>query len=423
MGILGTSDYVECSASDLIGQYVGQTGPKTQNKLTEALGRVLFVDEAYRFCDGAFGKEAVNELVDCLTKPAFMGKIVVILAGYTHQIDELLQINPGLSSRFPEEVVFENMAPEKCLELLQREIKKQEIDIAPPMDCTSPAEHQQMLGIFTELSKLPSWGNGRDVINIAKSICSDAFAGNTSSGLTVSVSDIMQHLEKTFKSLSARNDPRKDSLSPDHFFKYDPLATLTRDPPKAPTHATATVTKTKTAEPTPVEEGAPQDEQNPKEARGSAPQRDPGVSDQTWQRLQNSIAEERALKQADEMFIAAQQHELQARKDAEEAVLQEIARLTEEKRLADEKRYKEIEEELREEKRRIEETLRARREAEEKLRKAREEAERKKREELAVQKKIRDMGVCPVGFRWVKTGGGYQCTGGSHFLSDSQLGI
>ncbi len=106
MGILGSSDYVECSASDLIGQYVGQTGPKTQAKLTEGLGRVLFIDEAYRFCDGHFGKEAINEPSIVWTKPKYMEKIVVILAGYTHQIDELLRINPGLSSRFHEEVVF-----------------------------------------------------------------------------------------------------------------------------------------------------------------------------------------------------------------------------------------------------------------------------------------------------------------------------
>lgn len=148
MGILGSSDYVECSASDLIGQYIGHTGPKTQGKLTEALGRVLFIYEAYRFCDSQFGREAVNELVDCLTKPKYMGKIVVILAGYTHQIDDLLRINPGFSSRFPEEVVFENMDPEKCLELLDHEIKKQEIDITPPTNCISPDKRQQMLDIF-----------------------------------------------------------------------------------------------------------------------------------------------------------------------------------------------------------------------------------------------------------------------------------
>lgn len=57
MGILATNEYVDCSASDLIGEFVGHTGPKTQAKLTEARGRVLFVDEAYRFCDGDSGKK------------------------------------------------------------------------------------------------------------------------------------------------------------------------------------------------------------------------------------------------------------------------------------------------------------------------------------------------------------------------------
>lgn len=54
---------VECSATDLIGQYVGQTGPKTIKQLERGLGKVLFVDEAYRLSGGLFAQEAVNELV------------------------------------------------------------------------------------------------------------------------------------------------------------------------------------------------------------------------------------------------------------------------------------------------------------------------------------------------------------------------
>lgn len=243
MGILGSRDYVECSASDLIGQYVGQTGPKTQAKLTEGLGRVLFIDEAYRFGDGHFGKEAINELVDCLTKPKYMGKVVVILAGYTHQIDELLRINPGLSSRFHEEVVFENLDPEKCLELLGREIKKQEIEITPAMNCLSPDERQQMLDVFAELSKFQSWGNGRDVKNIAKDVCSDAFAGNSSSGLTVGVADVLRHLNEMLKSQEARNAIGKGSASPGDLFKSGGLPIRTQSPPGGPTNATSIISR------------------------------------------------------------------------------------------------------------------------------------------------------------------------------------
>ncbi|KAF2178659.1 P-loop containing nucleoside triphosphate hydrolase protein [Zopfia rhizophila CBS 207.26] len=423
MGILGTSDYVDCSASDLIGQYVGHTGPKTKGKLTEALGRVLFVDEAYRFCDGGFGKEAVNELVDSLTKPKFMGKVVVVLAGYTEDMDELLRINPGLSSRFPEEVVFENMAPEKCLELLEKEIKKEEIDITPSIDNTARNEYQQMLDIFTELSKLPSWGNGRDVKNIAKSICSEALASTTSSGLTVNPADIIRNLDKILKSQKARNRDRKNSLNPGHGFQSFPLPTLTQDPPKAPINKTSAVKRTKTADPIPMVEEEPPIELNPEDFASSSMQRDPGVSGQVWQQLQKNIAAEKALKDAEQAFIAAQQREHQAQKEAEEARLEEIRKLEEEERLAENNRRKEIEEELRQEKQRIEAARQAMREAEEKLKKAQEEAERKRKQEEAIQKKIRDMGICPAGYRWFKGGGGYRCGGGSHFMSNTQLGI
>jgi hypothetical protein len=69
MGFLATAEVVMCSAIDLVGQYVGQTGPKTKKLLEKALGKVLFIDEAYRLAEGHFAKEAMDELVDCLTKP------------------------------------------------------------------------------------------------------------------------------------------------------------------------------------------------------------------------------------------------------------------------------------------------------------------------------------------------------------------
>ena len=87
--------------------------------LTEARGRVLFSDDAYQFRDRGSGKKAVNELVDSMIKSNFAGNLIVILAAYTHDIDNLLQIKPGLSSRFPEEAVFSTMVPEECLMLLE----------------------------------------------------------------------------------------------------------------------------------------------------------------------------------------------------------------------------------------------------------------------------------------------------------------
>lgn len=56
MGILGAPEVLECSSSDLVAQYVGQTGPKTERLLEKGSGRVLFIDEAYRLADGTFGR-------------------------------------------------------------------------------------------------------------------------------------------------------------------------------------------------------------------------------------------------------------------------------------------------------------------------------------------------------------------------------
>ena len=129
MGFLSAVEVIECSASDLVGQYVGQTGPKTRAQLDKALGKVLFVDEAYRLSEGNFATEAINELVDLLTKQTYKGKIFVILAGYAEEINHLISVNPGLSSRFPEEITFENIDPKSCLQLLESTVRRQQIEM------------------------------------------------------------------------------------------------------------------------------------------------------------------------------------------------------------------------------------------------------------------------------------------------------
>lgn len=63
MGFLSTEECIELSATDLIGQYVGHTAPKTKTQLEQAVGKVLVVDEAHRLADGQFATEAINELI------------------------------------------------------------------------------------------------------------------------------------------------------------------------------------------------------------------------------------------------------------------------------------------------------------------------------------------------------------------------
>ena len=99
-GILKRGHLIVTSRADFVASYVGQTAAKTKKKIKEALGGVLFIDEAYSLLGqaGDFGKEAIDTLVDEMTK--YNENLVVILAGYPNEMEALLNSNPGLHSRF-----------------------------------------------------------------------------------------------------------------------------------------------------------------------------------------------------------------------------------------------------------------------------------------------------------------------------------
>jgi hypothetical protein len=175
--MLSEPTVIECSASDLVAQYCGQTGPKTVRALERGLGKVLFIDEAYRLASGkedGFQAEAISEIVDCLTKPKFFGKIIVILAGYEGEMNHLLSINPGLASRFPEEVHFPCMMPEHALQMLKIKLKAAEI-VIPVLNQPKSMDYKNLIRLMGLLADTPSWGNGRDVETLAKTLCRDVF--------------------------------------------------------------------------------------------------------------------------------------------------------------------------------------------------------------------------------------------------------
>lgn len=167
MGLLATNEVYDCSATDLIGEFKGHTGPKTQKIFQLALGKVLFIDEAYRLNDEDFGKEALIEMLNILTKEAYKNKLVVVLAGYNDDINKLLQVNPGLGSRFPEVIQFENLKPKQCVELFVKRLEDQKLDAT----AVKASRVSDRLGdSFERLSALPDWGNARDIDILAKSV-------------------------------------------------------------------------------------------------------------------------------------------------------------------------------------------------------------------------------------------------------------
>ncbi|KAI1398646.1 ATPases of the AAA+ class [Hypoxylon fuscum] len=170
LGFLATTEVVECSASDLVGRYLGETGPKTRRVFEKALGKVLFIDEAYQLnskLHGSYTSEAVGEMVNILTQEKFHNKLVVILAGYRAEMDELLATNPGLHTRFPEKIDFQNLSSSQCCDLLFQLVK----DISDP-GLFTPKYRKSWEDYFDSLTDLPFWGNGRDIQNIARRIIS-----------------------------------------------------------------------------------------------------------------------------------------------------------------------------------------------------------------------------------------------------------
>ncbi|MFC4798920.1 AAA family ATPase [Neobacillus sp. GCM10023253] len=118
-GFLKRGHLIVTSRADFVAGYVGQTAGKTKKKIREALGGVLFIDEAYALLGstaGDFGKEVIDTLVDEMTK--HNDNLVVILAGYPVEMNELLESNPGLRSRFKKFFFFPNYSPEELLKII-----------------------------------------------------------------------------------------------------------------------------------------------------------------------------------------------------------------------------------------------------------------------------------------------------------------
>jgi len=131
VSILPKGHLVEVSRVDLVGQHVGETAPKTKNVVDQAVGGVLFVDEAYTLVsDGkdAFGKEALESVMKCMED--MREELVVILAGYPEDMQKLLLANPGLKSRFPVTVHFPDYSGAELLEIAQGMLGKMQMSLS-----------------------------------------------------------------------------------------------------------------------------------------------------------------------------------------------------------------------------------------------------------------------------------------------------
>ena len=113
LGILEKGQLVEVDRSEIVAGYVGQTALKTKEKIDEAMGGILFIDEAYTLAKGEndFGQEAIDTLLKAMED--HRDEFIVIVAGYDGPMESFLQSNPGLKSRFNEYIHFDDYSKEE----------------------------------------------------------------------------------------------------------------------------------------------------------------------------------------------------------------------------------------------------------------------------------------------------------------------
>jgi hypothetical protein len=162
LGVLRKGQLIEVDRSGLVRGYVGQTATRVQEVVEEALGGILFIDEAYTLTvnkgEGDFGQEAVDTLLKAMED--HRSDLIVIVAGYTDLMDAFLESNPGLRSRFSNFVHFEDYTAEELMEILKRNLTEQDYWLSPD------AEIRAMEMLRERVAHKPeNFANARDVRN------------------------------------------------------------------------------------------------------------------------------------------------------------------------------------------------------------------------------------------------------------------
>lgn len=166
LGILSKGQLVEVDRSGLVAGYTGQTAIKVREVVQQALGGVLFIDEAYALTSegtDSFGREAVDTLLKCMED--HRKNLIVIAAGYPEPMEQFLDSNPGLRSRFNRFIHFEDYTPAELLEIFESICKKGGYKL-------SPKSKMYAEGYLRELSAAQKqhFANGRAVRNFYESV-------------------------------------------------------------------------------------------------------------------------------------------------------------------------------------------------------------------------------------------------------------
>ena len=158
LGVLKRGHLLETQRSDFVGQYIGQTAPRTLEVCNKALDGILFIDEAYSLVkdnvSGDFGGEAIDTLLKFMED--HRDRLIVIVAGYPDKMRRFIEANEGLASRFSKTVNFPAYTAADLCEILSRMAKSQGFSL--------PQGFETKVTVWIEANKTaPGWGNARSV--------------------------------------------------------------------------------------------------------------------------------------------------------------------------------------------------------------------------------------------------------------------
>jgi len=167
LGLLEKDEIVEVDRADLVAEFIGQTAAKTKKKIDEAMGGVLFIDEAYTLVKKGSEKDFGQEAIDTLLKAMedHRDRIMVIVAGYTEEMHQFINSNPGLKSRFKKVLHFEDYNAEQLCKIFYKLTQSDEYAVDD--------DANEILSRYFEKvyrTRGPRFGNGRDVRNFYQDV-------------------------------------------------------------------------------------------------------------------------------------------------------------------------------------------------------------------------------------------------------------
>ncbi|HDX9580419.1 stage V sporulation protein K [Bacillus cytotoxicus] len=165
MNVLSKGHLVEAERADLVGEYIGHTAQKTRDLIRKSMGGILFIDEAYSLARGGekdFGKEAIDTLVKHMEDKQHA--FVLILAGYSREMNHFLSLNPGLQSRFPFIIEFSDYTVNQLLEIGKQMYDEREYQLSKEAEWNL----RDHLNAVKYSSQITSFSNGRYVRNVVE---------------------------------------------------------------------------------------------------------------------------------------------------------------------------------------------------------------------------------------------------------------